>query len=73
MGGGRKSQKPQTQDRRQAHPAARLGSGDEDAGRPFGAGFGVEAYDDFDVAAEATEEMHEALDGETIEAIAGER
>jgi hypothetical protein len=33
----------------------------------------VEANDDFDVAAEAGEEVHEALDGETIEAIAGER
>jgi hypothetical protein len=30
----------------------------------------VEADDDFDVAAEAGEEVHEALDRETVEAIA---
>jgi hypothetical protein len=33
---------------------------------------GAGADDDFEVAAEASEEVHEALDGETIEAIAGE-
>jgi len=50
-----------------------LGGGDLDAGGLSGAGLGVEADEDFDVAAEAGEEVHEALDGETIEAIAGER
>jgi hypothetical protein len=44
-----------------------------DAGGLFGAGLGVGADDDFDVAAEAAEEVHEALDGETIAAITGER
>ncbi len=48
----------------------RLGGGDEDAGGLFGAGIGVEADDDFDVAAEAGEEVHEALDGKAVEAIA---
>lgn len=49
-----------------------LGGGDEDAGGLSGAGLGVVANDDFDVAAEAAEEVHEALYGETIEAVAGE-
>jgi hypothetical protein len=33
----------------------------------------MDADDDFDVAAEAGEEVHGALDGEALEAIAGER
>ena len=44
-----------------------------DTGGFFGAGIGAGADDDFEVAAEASEEVHEALDGEAIEAIAGER
>ena len=44
-----------------------------DAGGLFGAGLGAEADDDFDVAAGTGEEVHEALDGETVETIAGER
>jgi hypothetical protein len=43
-----------------------------DTGGFFGAGIGTGADDDFEVAAEAREEVHEALYGETIEAIAGE-
>ncbi|MGB7283178.1 MAG: hypothetical protein WBE13_13020 [Candidatus Acidiferrum sp.] len=45
----------------------RLGGGDKDAGGFFGAGVGAEADEDFNVAAEAGEEVHEALEGETIE------
>lgn len=45
--------------------------GDEDAGGAAGARFG--ANDDLDVAAEGVQEMHQALDGETLEAIVRKR
>jgi hypothetical protein len=47
------------------------GGGDEDGGGSAGAGFAAD--DDFDVAIQGVEEMHETLGGKTLEAIIHER
>lgn len=46
-----------------------LGGGDEDFGGA--AGGGLLADDDFDVAVEGGQEIHEAFDGKTSEAVVG--
>lgn len=57
--------------RRGSWPDAPLGGGDEDS--CTSAGVGLWSDDDFDVSIEGSEKIHEALNGEAIQAIMRQR